>query len=116
MGSWKNLYNSIIELKQLIHEFEGEINEGNINNNYNDNKYFISKASEYIFYLVELDGKERMEKLKVTRKHYSNKKVAKEWRDNIAKEIHPDVCKIKDAEKAIAKLNQLYSGMISNEK
>ena len=24
---------------------------------YNDNKYFISKASEYIFYLVELDGK-----------------------------------------------------------
>ena len=116
LGSWKNLYNSIIELKQLIHEFEGEINEGNINNNYNDNKYFISKASEYIFYLVELDGKERMEKLKVTRKHYSNKKVAKEWRDNIAKEIHPDVCKIKDAEKAIAKLNQLYSGMISNEK
>ena len=116
LGSWKNLYNSIIELKQLIHEFEGEINEGNINNNYNDNKYFISKASEYIFYLVELDGKERMEKHKVTRKHYSNKKVAKEWRDNIAKEIHPDVCKIKDAEKAIAKLNQLYTGMISNEK
>ena len=102
------------ELKQLIHEFEGDINEGNINSNANG--YFISKASEYIFYLVELDGKERMEKLKVTRKHYSNKKVAKEWRDNIAKEIHPDVCKIKDAEKAIAKLNQLYAGMISNEK
>ena len=102
-----NIYNLIIN---------PQINFDNINNNYNDNKYFISKASEYIFYLVELDGKERMEKLKVTRKHYSNKKVAKEWRDNIAKEIHPDVCKIKDAEKAIAKLNQLYSGMISNEK
>ena len=42
--------------------------------------------------------------------------VKKEWRDSIAKEIHPDVCKIKDAEKAIAKLNQLYEGMISNEK
>ena len=60
LGSWKNLYNSIIELKQLIHEFEGDINEGNINSNANG--YFISKASEYIFYLVELDGKERMER------------------------------------------------------
>ena len=145
LGSWKNLYNSIIQLKELIRGFEGDKDEVNINRNNNeidinksikkankdltkkgkelennkeniDNVYFISKASEYIFYLVELDGKERMDKLKVTRKHYSNKKLAKEWRDSIAKEIHPDVCKVKYAERAIAKLNQLYAGMISNEK
>lgn len=141
LGSWKNLYNSIIQLKELILEFQEDkdtiYSDNNsidmnistkkentnlvrkikdINMDNDTSEFFTSKAAEYIFYLVELDGKERMDKLKVTRKHYCNKKVAKEWRDSIAKEIHPDLCKIRDAEKAISKLNQLYAGMISNEK
>ena len=105
LGSWKNLYNSILNLRGLLKQLQ-----------VTPNCYFNSLASEYIFYLVELDGKDRLDKLKVDRKFYSNKKSAKAWRDKIAKEIHPDKCSIPQAKEAIAKLNQLYEGMIDNGK
>lgn len=36
LGSWKNLYNSIIQLKELIRGFEGDKDEVNINRNNNE--------------------------------------------------------------------------------
>lgn len=120
LGSWKNLYNSILSLRQLVLDLQGykvivkdniEVNRGQATN-----VYFNSLASEYIFYLLELDGKDRLDKLNINRKYYSNKKLAKGWRDKIAWEIHPDRCNIDGADRALAKLNQLYEGMISNGK
>ena len=120
LGSWKNLYNSILNLRQLLLELQGEKVIGNenveVNNGQATNVYFTSLAAEYIFYLLELDGKDRLNKLNVNRKYYSNKRLAKVWRDKIAWEIHPDRCKINGADRALAKLNQLYESMISNGK
>ena len=120
LGSWKNLYNSIVNLRNFLDRLQGEHQQVTTNTkviaNQSSNGYFNSLASEYIFYLVELDGKDRLDKLKVNRKFYSNKKLAKSWRDKLAKEIHPDKCNIPQAKEAIAKLNQLYEGMIDNGK
>ena len=116
LGSWKNLYNSIVNLRNFLDQLGVCTNNEIATPKPSTNGYFNSLASEYIFYLVELDGKDRLNKLKVNRKFYSNKKLAKSWRDKIAKEIHPDKCNIPQAKEAIAKLNQLYEGMIDNGK
>ena len=67
---------------------------------------------EYIFYLLELEGELRMQKLGINKSHFTNKKKAKQWRDKISKEIHPDKSDHKKAEEAMAKLNSIYEAMI----
>lgn len=81
------------------------------NNQCNNDNYFTSTSNKYIFALVELDGKPRAKLLGITKEHYSNKELAKEWQRNIAKQIHPDKCKHGEAQLAMSKLNSLYEGM-----
>lgn len=83
-------------------------------NNEND-KYFKSKQHRYIFALIELDGENREKILEITNELYHNKEKAKIWRDKIIKLIHPDVCTIEGADKAMAKINELYSRMIEDD-
>lgn len=115
--SWTSLYEKIVALREVISYIDYNIilKDKNIDNKNKCNEYFNDKASEYIFYLLELSGKSRADKLNIQLKHYSNKKEAKLWRDSIAKVIHPDKCKLKKADKAISKLNQLYEDMVNNE-
>ena len=72
-----------------------------------------------IFYLNELDGEERLNKLSVYKIHYLNEELARKWYLDIAKKIHPDVL-IKDningAEEAMSNLTAIYNGMRSNGK
>ena len=82
---------------------------------YNDDQYFKSLQHRYIFALVELDGESREKLLKITRELYNDKDKAKSWRDKIVKLIHPDVCTIEGSDKAVAKLNELYSRMVEDE-
>lgn len=83
------------------------------------NKYFKSEAHEIIFYLNELDGEERLNKLSVYKIHYLNEELARKWYLDIAKKIHPDVL-IKDningAEEAMSNLTAIYKGMRNNGK
>ena len=71
---------------------------------------FISKKEEYIFYLTELDGKNRIRKLGITDKHYEDKEIARKWYRNIAKIVHPDKNNSKNDE-AFKILNELYKIM-----
>lgn len=87
----------------------------NTDTNIEGDKYFISLKHRYIFALTELDGENRQRILGITNELYNNKDKAKIWRNNIMKLIHPDVCNIEDSEKAMAKLNELYSRMIEDE-
>ncbi len=72
--------------------------------------YFISEVEELIFYLVELDGRQQLEKLKVNRMHYNFKSHAVKWRDSIYNTIfdsrHPNTTK------ALERLEELYQSMI----
>lgn len=80
-----------------------------------DDKYFKSKRHRYIFALLELDGKNRTEIIGITNEMYHDKNKAKKWRDELVKQIHPDVCSVDGAEAAVAKVNELYSRMIEDE-
>lgn len=116
-NSWVGLYQKIVTFRELVTYLNDKVIEkGNENkeakqSNY-ESVYFTSKEAEYIFYLLELDGKNRAEKLNISMKCYSNKSEAKRWRDSIAKVIHPDICKNPRAKEAVLKLNQLYEDMI----
>ncbi len=66
--SWEELFNSIQDFNKHLELIEK--NEKTVT-------YFKTKASEYIFYLTELDGEVRMSKLGITASHFSNKRKAK---------------------------------------
>lgn len=74
--------------------------------------YFSSEEHKYIFALCYLDKAIRMELLGITEELYEDKEKAKGWYHHIAKVIHPDTCKLPDCERAVAKLNELYVGMV----
>lgn len=106
-NSWEKLYNSINNIKEVC----------NLNNEYNiidtcNDLYFKGNAEKYIFFLLELDGKERLNKLGISKLYYSKKELAITWRNNIAKVIHPDICHHPNAEKAMSELNDMYKEMI----
>ena len=56
-----------------------------------------------------------MKKLGVNASHFSSKKAAKAWREQISKVIHPDFCSHQQATAAMAKLNDLYQQMVGRD-
>ena len=122
---WKELYQSIQKFKETISKLQGQdssvVNHPKemipLNKQWTTNTkdYFTTQDCEYIFYLVELDGKLRMDKLGITPTLFANKKAAKQWRDKISKAIHPDYCRHEKANEAMAQLNALYHQMTGGE-
>ena len=105
--SWADFYSSLAALQKLAVHAAGAAGKKPPKD-----LYFRGEAEKYIFYLLELDGKERLDKLAVSRLHYAKKDIAEKWKNKIAKAIHPDVCKHPLAEKATAQLNGMYQEMI----
>lgn len=104
---WQTLYDSIIIFRESVNKFTKELEENSVN----PDEYFVSKANEYIFYLLELEGDLRANKLGVTKRHFTNKRIAKQWKNSILKEIRPKVCKNSRANEAVAVLNSIYEEM-----
>ena len=77
--------------------------------------YFVSKEHKYVFALCYLDKAIRMELLGINEELYEDKEKAKEWYHRIATIVHPDICKLPNCEKAVAKLNELYAGMVKED-
>lgn len=115
-NSWVGLYDKICALKNfmLILDDKYQIDKNTSKHYENNIEYFKTEEDEIIFYLLEMDGKARSEKLGITRECFIDKKHAKIWRDNICKKIHPDKTNNKKATEAAAKLNQLYKEMIGD--
>lgn len=114
-ASWKGMYDKIVTFRAIINELNSDDSVVTDNSVTNYNGVFRSQVDEYIFYLLELDGKVRSDKLNVTRGCYSNKKEAKVWRDTIAKVIHPDKCTDCRANEAYLKLTDMYEEMLGYE-
>ena len=72
--------------------------------------FFINESVEVIYYLTQLDGKARADKLNIQMKHYTSKKQANIWRDKLLNKIKNSDHELKD--EAIEKLEQLYKEMI----
>lgn len=77
-------------------------------------KYFKTDADKYIFALLELDGTSRTKILGITKKMYYSKKLADEWYMQILEAIHTRTPSDGEAQKALVKLNKLYSNMIDD--
>ena len=69
---------------------------------------FVSKQKEYIFILTKMEGNARMKALNANDELYSNKELAKKWKNKIAQIIHPDKG---SSDNALIKLNKLYENM-----
>lgn len=51
---------------------------------------FISEQQELIYYLTQLEGKQRNKALGITDEHYENKNLAKKWKKSLAQKIASD--------------------------
>ncbi|MGL5152370.1 MAG: hypothetical protein ACRC7N_17575 [Clostridium sp.] len=114
-GSWDALAKKVKVLKGICIE----VGCGNNKSEYVETldegykgMYFKSEGDEVIFYMLELSGKKRNEKLGVKEEYYKDIELAKKWRKEILKKIHPDVCKNPNASKALIEFQQLYEGII----
>lgn len=113
-NSFESVFQKLSALQQVVKTqdtFETETNEKPTPTA----SYFNSLTDEYLFYLLELEGELRMKKLGITRQHFSNSKVAKQWYRSLAKMIHPDVCHHPNATLAMNQLTQLYREMGGKE-
>lgn len=74
--------------------------------------YFRSETDCAIFALVEADGRYRKKLLGVTLEHYGDIKLAKQWRRDLAKLVHPDKTKHPCSKEAMSNLEQMYEEMV----
>lgn len=78
-----------------------------------DGGYFVSEPARLIFALVELEGEGRQRALGVTQSHYRDAELARQWRNRIAMQIHPDVCRHPKAQDAADELAVMFKEMTS---
>lgn len=114
-NSWKGQFTKIQNLKKIIKLVNEKNSKISKDGQAINDSYFKSDAYKYIFYLLELQGEARMEKLKIYKSHYINNDVAKGWYKNIAMKVHPDVCKDERASEAMAELTSIFNNMVKNE-
>ena len=73
--------------------------------------YFVSHQARLIYALVELEGEGRQRALGLTPAHYRSPEMARQWRNDVAKLIHPDVCHHPKAHAAADELENVYREM-----
>ena len=83
-----------------------------IDNSTEASLYFKSEAARIIYALLKLDGEPRLRELGIDRSHYRDLGKAKKWRNEVAKLIHPDVCKHPQSTLATNKLTELFGNII----
>lgn len=119
-SSWNKLFEKIYLFREITNklginnneeETKVKVNEEFENEFFNtdgyESEYFKSKNDELIFYIVELSGKKRNEKLGVKSEFYKDKVAAEKWRRNILLKIHPDISKNSKASEAIIQFEKL---------
>jgi len=70
---------------------------------------FISKQAEFVYYLTQLEGKQRNIALGITDDLYENKDEAKKWYKKLSQLVHPDKG---GNSKAFVILTRLYNVMV----
>lgn len=109
--SFDQLFQKLVSLQKIVQTHSSHHETPQTPPVSSEEIYFNSSAHEYLFYLLELEGELRMNKLGITRQHFSNPKLAKQWYHAIAKQIHPDICHHPKATLAMSELSQLFNEM-----
>lgn len=112
-GSWEDLLCAIQEVRHFISKVNDTILQSKIElpETSRTSLYFQSDAARIIYALLELDGEQRLRELGINKSYTKDLEKAKNWRNNIAKKIHPDICKHPNASEASIKLTKIYEQM-----
>jgi hypothetical protein len=112
--SWQELLEAMQRLQSLVNDSSIQLTQENQAAVRSDeySLYFNSEESRLIYALIELDGEQRLKELGVNKSYYRDVNKAKKWRNELAKIIHPDVCKHPKAALAINKLTELFENMV----
>lgn len=70
---------------------------------------FVSRQAEFIYYLSQLEGKQRNRAIGITDEHYEDTTIARKWYKEVSQLVHPD--KGGDAT-AFNVLRKLYEVMV----
>jgi hypothetical protein len=70
-------------------------------------------ADDLTTVLTKTEGEHRQALLGVTRKHYNNEALAKEWYRGAVRKVHPDINKSAGASNAFQELDAMYKNMTS---
>lgn len=110
---WKELWEVVQSIRRLkiYRPLFQEIEESSDDTLSGDLMYFKSEADRIIYALLKLDGEQRLRELCVNKSHTRDLEKAKNWRNRLARIIHPDVCKHPKSVEASTKLTQLYEQM-----
>lgn len=80
-----------------------------------ENEFFISEKHRLAFLLLKHEGNIFDEELGISKKHYIDNEVAKEWRNGLAKIFHPDKdldSDFKENESVMNKITVIYNRMV----
>jgi hypothetical protein len=110
---WADLWEVVQSIRQLklsgrlpqeIERYQASTSDENL-------MYFKSEADRIIYALLRLDGEKRLRELGINKSHTRDLEKAKSWRNQLARLIHPDVCKHPESVEASAELAHLYKQM-----
>lgn len=73
---------------------------------------FISEQQELIYYLTQLEGKQRNKALGITDEHYENKNLAKKWKKSLAQKIARDKG---GCDQALIVLVSIYEALVDDD-
>lgn len=111
--SWNDLFSAIQELNKFLNKAQEKSSQKvtQLKEPNSTSLYFHSEVARIIYALIRLDGEQRLRELGISKAHTKDMEKAKNWRNNIAKKIHPDVCQHPEAAEASTKLTELYNQM-----
>lgn len=112
--SWNELFEKVTFLRELFLT-TSDIKALQFDNFSQWGKYFTSKKHEIGFMLLKHEGTVFDEELGIKKKHYIDKKAAKEWKSKYQLMFHPDKNigdNSLDYVMVISKINKIYNRMV----
>jgi len=105
-------WQDLLALVEHVREAGEEIAQARRKERMAKGHFFVSDAAELIYGLLYLEGDAKSAITKITPRHFSDRKLAKRWRDHALGLVHPDRCDHVDAGRAAAVVNKLYPFML----
>lgn len=83
------------------------------NFSYGKDEYFISEKHRLAFFILKNEKNAFDDELGITRRHYLDKELAKEWRNKMLNKFHPDkdLENIFENNEITQKINKMYKRM-----
>lgn len=82
-----------------------------------DDDFFLSQRRKWAFCILRNEKGDLDKELGITRKHFINRELAKEWRNRMIQEFHPEKNVAEPEDELIVitqRINKIYGRMVGN--